>query len=484
MPHENSQEQTIYRNLAGRIQLGFYANGERFPSVQDVARRYQVSYCPAQRALKMLEKDGLVALCRGKETVVLAKPFDNYLTSEVFYARAASLIDLNNSLELLSPAVYFNGLSHMAHPPFHEDNGRAQQGKRLYVLFSKSLQALGSRTVMSLFYDIGAFVQSAYLDILYAQRGREEAEAIMGQLVETSLQSLGDCRAGGYRQARERLDSLGKHFFYELNAFLAEAIKTADIRQPITFHWEPHKGRTRHCDVIAIDLLCKINQGIHPVGSPLPGCAELADVYHVSPITIRRTIQLMNKLGVVKTVNGVGTRVVGAGDSSIPYKLKDLMLDDNLRFFLEALQLLTITCKPVIAYAFPHFSPAARQTVARAVRKDDEHAARVSTISGTLQAVVHCCPLAAIRQIYEEITLLLLKGSVLRLEEARGQLLPGWPALADKFLAALAENDGARFAEAFEILLRDSFVAIKELLVAIGVDGAERVAAPTISSGR
>ena len=61
MSNYNSQEQTIYRNLAGKIQLGFYDGGERFPSAKEIASGYQVSYCPAQRALKMLEKDGLIS---------------------------------------------------------------------------------------------------------------------------------------------------------------------------------------------------------------------------------------------------------------------------------------------------------------------------------------------------------------------------------------------------------------------------------------
>lgn len=33
----HSQEQMIYNNLAGQIQLGFFDDGERFPSVQEVA---------------------------------------------------------------------------------------------------------------------------------------------------------------------------------------------------------------------------------------------------------------------------------------------------------------------------------------------------------------------------------------------------------------------------------------------------------------
>ena len=57
MPGSNSQEQNIYRNLAAQIQSGFYSDGKRFPSVQEIARQFHVSYCPAQRALKELESE-------------------------------------------------------------------------------------------------------------------------------------------------------------------------------------------------------------------------------------------------------------------------------------------------------------------------------------------------------------------------------------------------------------------------------------------
>ena len=84
------------------------------------------------------------------------------------------------------------------------------------------------------------------------------------------------------------------------------------------------------------------------MGTLLPNNTILADIYHVSAITIRRTIGLLNKLGVTKSLNGVGIQVIFAGDSTILYKLKALMLDDNLLTFLEALQMLAITCESVI----------------------------------------------------------------------------------------------------------------------------------------
>lgn len=97
--------------------------------------------------------------------------------------------------------------------------------------------------------------------------------------------------------------------------------------------WEPNKGRNRYCDVIAVDLLRKIGQGIHPVGTLFPSNAVLADIYHVSEMTIRRTVGLMNQLGVSETRNGVGTRVVSAGDESTPYKMKSLMSNNKFICF-------------------------------------------------------------------------------------------------------------------------------------------------------
>ena len=88
-----------------------------------------------------------------------------------------------------------------------------------------------------------------------------------------------------------------------IEEYLAELELPPDI-EPEAFVWEPkNKGRTRYCDIVAIDMICKINQGIYPLGTLLPGGPVLADTYHVSEITIRRTIGLLNTLGVVQTIN-------------------------------------------------------------------------------------------------------------------------------------------------------------------------------------
>lgn len=481
----NSQEQTIYRSLAGQIQLGFFDDGERFPSVQEIARRYRVSYCPAQRALKALERAGLVQLCRGRETLVIAKPYHNYLDSPVFRARALALADLCRSLELLSPAITVEGICRMESgqlpAPPEADAAYAQRAKYLYRGFERALRALGSRTVLSLYYDVGAFAGSALLDILSEQPGGESG-VLLRELSEGTLRSLRDCEGGNFSTAFRRQRDGARRFFALPEQFLAGAAASA-AEAPAAFQWEPNKGRTRYCDVIAIDLVCGINQGKYPVGTLLPSVGALSDVYHVSTITIRRTVGVLNQLGVTATINGVGTRVIFAGDATLLQKRRGLMLDENLLDFLEAVQLFALTCAPVLEYTFPHLSGETLRGLTDAVSSGDRKAGMVNAISACLQAVTRECPLAAVREIYGKITLQLLKGSVLRLNETGEERVDCWSAHSAQLRESLTQRDGARFARLFRRVAADNFRTSKQTLLELKVAGAEAVAAPAELSG-
>jgi len=480
MAYFSSQEDTIYRSLAGQIQLGFY-DDERFPSAKEVARRYQVSYCPAQRALKKLEKSSLIQLCRGKETVVLSKPYENFLESGSFRKRISALIDLNRTLKLISSTICFQGVCSMvnmgAFEQLTETADCVNPVKRFYHLLGQSLRALGSRTILSLFYDIGGFIESAFFDILYAFYEKDRVNLLFQDMTDSFIKSISGCQSGNYAAAKSLLDNMGNSFHSAIEQYLCEIPADSNADQEV-FHWDPRKGRTKYCDTIAIDMICKINQGIHPVGAFLPKGDILADIYHVSTITIRRTITLLNKLGVTESINGVGTRVVSTGNESILQNLGHLMMDDNLKSFLEALQLLDITCEQVIKYTFPYFTPESSQAISNATASNEKTEGVISTISACLQAVVHCCPLITIRHIYGVLTLLLLKGSVLRLNKTCENTISGWPEISHALLESLNSGNGTRFASAFRQLVSETLAAMKKSLLKSRVSGTEEIFTP------
>ncbi|MBC2581008.1 TrkA C-terminal domain-containing protein [Clostridium sp. DJ247] len=76
---------------------------------------------------------------------------------------------------------------------------------------------------------------------------------------------------------------------------------------------------------IAIDIANRIISGALPVGTKLHGRSTLASHYNVSPETIRRSVILLNDMGIVEVSKGSGI-VVKSVDKCINFidKFKDL----------------------------------------------------------------------------------------------------------------------------------------------------------------
>lgn len=480
MAESNSQEKNIARNLAAQIQSGFYSDGTRFPSALEIARQFQVSYCPAQRALKALDNAGLIKIARGRETVVLKKPVDDFLQSDTFKKRVVALHDLSQSLRLISPAISLEGMRHLqAVPPaakMPENSNVIHYWKRLYALFDQTLASLGNQTIASLYQDINAFTESAFIDIVHTFQSEGEEKDLLSQQVGDFEACISHSLKGEYDAARDGFERLTGTFCDRIEHYLNRL--PADPGQALqeTFSWQPNKGRTRYSDMIAIDLVRRINEGIYPVGTLLPNGAILAGLYHVSAITIRRTIGLLNRLEVVKTFNGVGTRVIDAHPSGTSDRLKAMILANNLRTFLEAYQLLAITCEPLVAHAFPHFSGERLEAILQATRITDRTQGITALTSACLQGIINDSPLAAIREIYTRLTLLLLNGSALMFDRIGMDV--NWPEVSGVIAEAVSRGDSARFASVYRSLIGKVFPAVKSHLTSIGVPGIGQIAVP------
>lgn len=211
----------------------------------------------------------------------------------------------------------------------------------------------------------------------------------------------------------------------------------------------------------------------------MPSGSALADIYHVSEITMRRTIHLLNQLGVVKTLNGIGTQVISASGPELLYKIRELMMEDHLRGFLEALQLLAVTCEPVIMHSFPYFSQEAVDSIAMAASVPDTKESTTAVLNAVMQAVIRFCPLMTIRDIYRKITLFLSEGNVLRPEVTGPGPVSGWKMISHRIQESCAAKDSALLAGTFRLLSERAFLSTKQALLELGISQAEEVAGET-----
>ena len=88
---------------------------------------------------------------------------------------------------------------------------------------------------------------------------------------------LKDCQEHRYDAAERRLNKLRTHFFQNTKQYFEQLQNRFHCEEQETFIWEPHKGRKKYCDLVAIDLVCRINEGRYPIGVKLPSKAVLAN---------------------------------------------------------------------------------------------------------------------------------------------------------------------------------------------------------------
>jgi len=98
---------------------------------------------------------------------------------------------------------------------------------------------------------------------------------------------------------------------------------------------------------IADDLLAKLRDGTHPVGSMLPTEVELSGQYSVSRYTVREALRLLEAMGLVDRRQGAGT-TVNASDPDERF-VQEMTSVDELLQYPENTRLYVISAKYVEA---------------------------------------------------------------------------------------------------------------------------------------
>jgi len=97
------------------------------------------------------------------------------------------------------------------------------------------------------------------------------------------------------------------------------------------------------CDIVTDSIINEIVGGIYPVGSKLPTENELCDIYGVSRITIRESLNRLSSMGLITIQQGRGTFVsnINVGTFMSPllplieFDDMDFMTIYNARLFIE-----------------------------------------------------------------------------------------------------------------------------------------------------
>lgn len=397
--------ESIYHKIINRILVGIYPKGYRLSSAQKIHAQYGVGYTSIRRALRLLEQDGFIRQEERKRPVVIfdmEDPACRQLRWRVFLSHRRAHLDCYQALPFLLPGLVCMGardctpqLLESLYALCDQEESRFMNHYDLLTLVSQWQSLVVRHGNNSLATDL--FVQIRGFDGLrcHALPGEElvpgEARAALQTLrYWTDLLSRGDL---------EGLHSMTSIFCLQTRCVLEREFRpllaTPELESihQVEFRWYIYQFQTPLYKKIAYDLVrtaCLEGMG---AGDSFPSEAALMKRYHVAAVTVRGAIALLNDLGMVQTVNGVGSLFTGScGDirEIVPY----------LRECRESMEILAACSYALAVSAAPMLS---EQTVAAVREELPEYRSQEGAALFLLRTLAAVVPSNAFAVVFEQL---------------------------------------------------------------------------------
>lgn len=465
---ENNLYILIYNYLSVRIHYGFYPKGGYLPSILELSNLFGVSTMVIRTAFKLLRENGYLSYETFERPVVLYD-FENPKQAfpKQLLIQGDDFEDFHRTFDLIFPSIYYCGLSICDNRDLEElrlilDRSADAWDSPLVDFLAHLAKRLKNSLVTDLYYDVTLFSYPTYLDYLAKDKARwkHHHEVLNKKLLEVlTLKESGNTAA--------------------LQAIVDQAYPPMDWQPAFDSRKErnsPYQwGKPQICLTTASEIVSRIYKGIYPVDTFLPSPHILSKELSVSLITVRRSIVLLNDLGVVVSVNGKGTKVIPPELGVHKVNWSSPVIRRNTLLYLESLYILAITCRRLTSYLFPLISPEEKAVLRERIRliKKQSNAGHMNTLC--LQALICASNLLSLKEVYNKLFSFLVWGQPLFYLKPYLQL----DQYADLLTGSLDSNDAMQFSSALEQAYFTTFRSSQSKAITVGIEEAESLILPS-----
>ncbi|MCB6200472.1 GntR family transcriptional regulator [Extibacter muris] len=464
-------QQVVYHILKTQIQIGIYRQGERLPTMEDACRLFQVSIRTIRTAYQNLQKDGCITISKRTGVKVKAdySPQDIERNIQIFFSgRRDALIDLSRSMRLLLGTAQWLGFQNAS--PELLDSMEALVKREDILPSHKMIQllrqiygTLHNDMLIRLVFQTLMFYQAPFMTFLDIPNKPTPQDNPLPQMIDL-------CRERKWDELRTTVDAFLDHLSDRLCRFYDSGVYMPSSKEQLSFRWSGYKKASQICYTLAMELLNGVARNTYPEGTYLPSAKKLAEEKQVSVITVRRALAVLNDIGAMRSVNGVGTQVRPLAEVTEHCDFSQPVVRGRLWDFAQSLQLLALSCKEVSRITVASLSPDGavqfenRLLLLRHIGQDK------LAVYGILELISHLAPYAAVRTVYTELYRQLLWGYALRgIDKVTEVSKACYHSCLDYFLDCLRRQDAGGFAAKMEdILFQELDVAI-ELLGRVGI---------------
>lgn len=441
MENEMELQQIIYKTLAVQIEFGVYRFEEQLPTIEEASQLFLVSTDTVRSAYLRLKHDGYITLSRSVGALVKVS-YDTEDTDrhiQNFYAiRKDALIELSRSMRPLLSYAQWVGFKKASPETLDQMEALALRTdilppyrmiRHLQLIYGSLQNELLTRMVWQIFM----FFQAPLFSIRFTARRYEGDNSL--------LYMIRLCRQKDWAALRSSIETFQEQLSRALCSFYDSKITVQSPEQQIPFQWTSYKKATQRCYSLGMELLKAINREIYPAGTFLPSLERLAKERQVSVSTIRRTLTLLNSIGVTKSFNGLGTQILSQEEIAENCDFTNPVLQRRLLDYAQSMQIIALSCREVSRITAAAFTPADRALVMERLKLLQRLGRQELASYGILELFTHMAPYQAIRNIYTELYQQLLWGYPLRSIITDQARRTACIAYLDTFMECLEQSD-------------------------------------------
>lgn len=404
MKNNNVLSELIYEYYESRILFGVCRYGDQLKSVPQICDSFGMARNTVQTALKKLEASGYIKTEKRKVARVVyqgTKEMFRDNTARYFVPRRNGILDINLWGHLMFTRIWEKGLKTLELNRTDDTSGEknkvgiiVSEPTRFYF---RVLSTFNNGLMNSLYWQ---FLR--YLNYFYPNSHEEKADYVEEEFL--TIEKIGRLKketdahyAALARRVLDFAEAIYKQYGLE------------DIEQ-IPFKWTIYRHRPQVRYTLASTIIREILWEVYPVDSYLPSLGKMAEQYQVSLITVRRTLDVLRSLGVIKTIQGIGIQVCR---ESIDINGADRQeIKKNLLLHGEGMELLALTVYDITLFTLESITKDKKEELLQKIRNLYGKNSSILCIDVLLDFISDECPSIFIKECYSKLRELMAWGYI------------------------------------------------------------------------
>lgn len=451
------------------------------PPVDTLCRQFSVSPMTVKSALKRMNEEGYISLCRGRCAEVTFQQSEKELSNyarRFFAERLAAFPDFYESTELIFSPFIAKGFSKMDDKDFAQLDYLVERAGAddLVNYFCFILQKADNPLLMNLYWETSYFMGFPFL--------REEDDPILydTKLIRQRLRSMtASGKSGAWEEIRRTHLVFQKDVAKEMTNYLAEHIKTEHPEEKLPFTWRVYRDHPQVCYTLAVRLLHESYMGEYREMKYLPSYKRMAEKYGVSISTIRRTISILGQLGAARSINGKGTQLFSLDDpnSGGQPDFTSPVVRRNLAYFIQAYEILAYSCEKASQRVLTDLTMEERNELIGLLKECLSSERYLITLQSFFSFIAGHSRLSILKEIYGKLYSLLLWGRPLKILQGKTDLEESLIQLAKTLIECIEENDIVQCAAAVKTYMIQKLPVAKAHLINLGLEPEDFTLSPS-----